>query len=430
MRLLVACFCLSWCALSCSPSTSPLVDSLVVDSLMKQYDHSEAAEKLEKELEFWKNRIHLSNPDMVNTVQYANLLAATFQATGEIQYLQASDSNLLGVASRFRYKDAGPYPGMIRNAITRHQFLRADSLLQAATVIGLRRYETAALNFDVQFELGQITLAKLALQQMTAENDYGYQFRKAKLKHYLGDVDSAITAMETAVLNAGENTALLEIAMSNLADLQLHAGRPKLALQGYRQALRINPSDLHSILGIGWIALMHDGNDGMAERIFTWAATKTALPDPYLKLIAVAEYRKDEKAIQHYAMQFVQRATAPAYGGMYNKYLIPVYANILKQTKAAVSIAKTELQNRNTPQTQAWYAFTLLQDGQQAASEKVYRESISGKPLEGLEQYYMAQLTKTLGNSFAARKYMQYAKENKYDLSPMMLSVLDSLGQD
>lgn len=430
MRLLVVCFCLWWCAQSCSSPTPPLVNGLLVDSLMSQYDHSEAGGKLEKELEFWKNRIHPSKPDMVNTVQYAHLLAAKFQATGDIQYLQSSDSILLRVASQFAYKDAGPYPGMIRNALTHHQFLRADSLLQAATALGLKRYETAAFNFDVHFELGQIAVAKLALQQITAENDYGYQFRKARLEHYLGDVDSAITAMEAAVRNAGDNTALWQIATSNLADLHLHAGRPQQALQGYIQSLRRDPSDLHSILGIGWIALMHDGNDRLAERIFSWATTKTALPDPIMKLMAVAEYRNDQQAIQHYAVQFVQKATIPAYGGMYNKYLIPICANVLKQPKVAVSIAQSELLHRNTPQTQAWYAFALMQDGQQAASEKVYKESISSKPLEGLEQFYMAQLTKASGNAYAAKKYIQYAKENKYDLSPMMISVLDSLGKN
>jgi tetratricopeptide (TPR) repeat protein len=408
-------------------SKTPLVESTQVDSIIYQYDHADAIQNIQKELEFWRQRISSTAPDMTNSVRYAQILHARFLATGDLRSLQESDSILSAVATRYAFKDAGPYPGLIRNAITMHSFPRADSLLHKARLIGLRRYEAAALTFDVQFERGQFPIAALALQEIASDRDFGYQFRKARWKHYQGNIDSGIAAMESAVQNAGENNTLWQTAMSNLADLHLHAGNAKKAYEEYSMALTRNPSDLHSIMGIGWIALMHDRNDSIAEKIFTWAVTKTSLPDPILKLMAVAEFREDDVAIAHFARQFVQQATAPAYGGMYNKYLIPIYADILKEPVKAVAIAKAELANRNTPQTQSWLAYALLKQGEQDAAEKIYKENISGNPLEGLEQFYMAMLTHATGNQFAAGKYIQYAKENGYDLSPGMIKKLDSL---
>jgi tetratricopeptide (TPR) repeat protein len=415
---------------ACSPSSQPLVARAYVDSVMLEFDSAILDTTLEKEMAFWKSRIKPEGPDLVNSIRYAQLLSVRFQKTGEIQDLHTSDSILKAVASKFHYKDVGPYPGMIRNAISMHAFKRADSLLQQATAIGLRRYEAAALDFDVFFELGQITIAKLALQRMNAENDYGYQFRKAKLKHYLGETDSAIAAMEAAVKLAGDDKSLWQTAVSNLADLQLHAGRPVQAFEKYVTCLREDPADLHSIMRVGWIALMYDGNPVLAERIFTWAATKTALPDPYFKLMAVAESKEDVQSAKHYAKLFAEKASAPAYGEMYNKYLIQVYVDALETPTIALPVAESELNHRNTPQTNAWYSYALLKNGSKATAELIYKERISGKPLEGLEHYYMALLTRSSGNLFAARKYIKLAQENKFDLTPRMLSKLDTLGKN
>jgi tetratricopeptide (TPR) repeat protein len=430
MRFVIACICLTTLLHSCTTSATRLVDTAVADTLLENYIAEERNAGIEKDLAFWKGRIDPSHPDLVNSTQYARQLTALFQATGHVKYLHEADSVLMAVAANFGFKDPGPYPALIRNALTRHQFKRADSLLQAAKLLGLRRYESASLSFDVYFEQGKIAPAKIALLQMVAGNDYGYQFRKARLKHYEGELDSALAAMETAVRIAGEQTMLWSTAVSNLADLYLHAGQVDKAYDQYRRSLRRDPSDLHSIMGIGWIALMHDGNDSLAERIFSWAASKTALPDPYLKLLAVAEWRNDHAAEKKFAVRFSEKASAPEYGGMYHKYLIFLNTGLLQEPTAANAYALSELSNRNTPQTKAWYAFSLMKAGDIQSAEKVYKEDINGRPLEGLEHYYMAQLTRSIGKGFAFGQYVKLAKENRYDLMPGMLQILDTLGQE
>ena len=94
---------------------------------------------------------------------------------------------------------------------------------------------------------------------------------------------------------------------------------------------------------------------------------------------------------------------------MYNKYLIELYTGILHQPAKAAAIAARELQNRATPQTNAWYAWTLFSTHQQDAAWRVYQQSVSGKPLEALELYWMGKLMQGLGKGYNAKEFFKAA---------------------
>ena len=121
--------------------------------------------------------------------------------------------------------------------------------------------------------------------------------------------------------------------------------------------------------------------------------------------------------MKKYATEFEAKTTGPVYGNMYNKYLVYLYANILNEPAKAEALALKELQNRNTPQTNAWYAYALMKNGKLAEAYAVYNKSISGKPLEGLELYYMGKLMKALDKGFNANQFFAQAEKNRYDLS-------------
>jgi tetratricopeptide (TPR) repeat protein len=307
---------------------------------------------------------------------------------------------------------------LVSHYILQHRFKEADSIFKMAKTIGLKKYETAATAFDVNFELGRVSLAKTDLRNIQLENDFGYQFRKSKIMHYNGELDSSIKAMQKAVENAGQDEGLQLAALSNVGDLYIHAGKLDKAYNCFVDCIKVNPADWHSIMGIGWVALVKDKNHLLAEKIFQFVATKTKSPDALFKLIAVAEQRGDTALQLQYAKAFEQKASDSLYGNMYNKYLLQLYTGILNNAAKAQALTVRELQNRNTPQTYAWYAWALLNNNKKEEAYAVYQKYVTGKPLEGLELYWMGKMMQALNKGYNAKQFFKEAGKNMYDLGP------------
>ena len=129
---------------------------------------------------------------------------------------------------------------------------------------------------------------------------------------------------------------------------------------------------------------------------------------------------------KRYASEFVTKATDPRYGKMYTKYLIEIYTGILCEPAKAESLGREELNNRATPQTYAWYAYSLFENNKKEDAYKVFQQHVSGEPLEGLELYYMGKMMKGLGKGYNAREFFKAADKNKYDLSPDIAKSLEN----
>ncbi len=415
---------------SCNHDKKIIVDTKFTDSLMSNFTQSAAIKTNQDEISFWGNRIDSKKHDYVSESKYASLLAGRFGLLGDIKDMKSADSVLKALDADFNYKEASPELSLLHNAITQHRFRLADSLLEKAKIIGVRKYESAASSFDVDFELGRYNLAENELKNIADREDYGYQFRLSKLFHYKGNVDSAIAAMQKAAKLSENNIALKQTALSNIADLYLHNGQLQKAYDLYVQSIQLSSADMHSIMGIGWIALVHDKNDSLAEKIFQFVRTKTKLPDPLFKLVQVAEQRGDTVLQKKYAHEFVALVNDTAYGNMYNKYTIQLYTGILNDPTKAEAIAKNELIGRATPQTYAWYVWTLLCNKKTTEASKYYEQYVSGKPLEGLELYWMGKFMKTLNKGYNAQQFFKKAGKNKYDLSPAMIKDLYTLSEE
>ena len=128
-----------------------------------------------------------------------------------------------------------------------------------------------------------------------------------------------------------------------------------------------------------------------------------------------------------YASEFVGMATASVYGNMYNKYLLELYTGILNEPAKGEAIAARELLNRTTPQTYAWYVWALYSNNKTAEAEKIYRQHVSGKPLEGLELYWMGKYMQAQNKGYNAEQFFKAAYKNKYDLSPGMARDLEKV---
>lgn len=410
---------------SCKNETKPIVSIHFIDSLIINYSDTAIKNATKIDIDFWKARIDSKNQGFVNELKYASALVKRFHISGDINDVVTADSILYVSDKAFNHKESGPNMSLVRNSILQHRFKIADSIFAQAKITGIKTYESAASGFDVAFEQGYYPLAETELNKIKDYKDYGYNFRLAKLAHYNGEVDSAIAAMHRASVLAEDNINLKQVALSNEADLNLHSSNLQRANDLYVESIRLNATDLHSIMGLGWIALVHDKNDSLAERIFRFVQSKTKTPDAIFKMVQVADARGDTALQLKYANEFIAAVTAPVYGNMYNKYALELYSGILKQPAVAEAVAERELLNRATAQTYAWYVWALYNNNKKAEAKKIYEQHVSGKPLEGLELYQMGKYMQAENKGYNAQQFFKAAYKNRYDLSPYMVKDLD-----
>jgi hypothetical protein len=193
---------------SCRHHDTILIYPQLADSLIEYYSVPGLVAQNVSEGEFWQSRISPAVPGFLNESRYAACLSLVFRLTGEIDSLKKADSVLQAVDSNFRHREASVDLALVSNYITEHRFREADSILRIAKRLGLRPYESHACSFDIAFERGEYLQARAELNAIRSPNDFGYFFRRSKLDHFDGRLDSAISSMERAGLLCGTNDFL------------------------------------------------------------------------------------------------------------------------------------------------------------------------------------------------------------------------------
>ena len=421
MFKLFPCFALVIVLASCHSVTSPAVDAKYADSLISHYSPNRI---VEDNLAFWQKRMEDRPDDFVNGPEYAAALISAFRQSGDISQLIKADSLVNKTNEANAGREPGNWRGLANLAMMRHQFSQPADYLKQAVAIEGNSVPNAFLDFDISFESGNYSRAKGLLEQLKRGNDYGYLFRRSKYEHYKGSLDSAIACMRLAAEKAGNNRTLKQLALSNAADLYMHNAGITEAVDLYRESLQLNSCDLHSITGLGWVALVYDGNDSLAERLFQFVHLRSNSPDILLKLSQLEGYRRNAARQKEYASQFVKIVTDSVYGKMYNKYLIDLYTGILPDPQRAIKLSLEEVNDRPTPQSWAWYAWSLYSNKEYDKALNIYKGSVSGKPLEALELYYMGRMMQGMEKSYNAHEYFSAAWKNKYDLDPQKLEII------
>jgi hypothetical protein len=418
MKNIPVTFCFLLLISSCSHKDKPIVNPVFADSLITHYSPSQLARTAGNNILFWKKRMDSLPENFVNGPKYAWALSSRFHLYGEMNDLLKADSLFKQSNEANRENEPGILRTLASFAMLLHRFQQADSLLQKAINIEGHSLPNSFLDFDISFERGQYPHSKSVLQTLKTLNPYGYLFRRSKFEHYDGSPDSAIACMLQAAEQAGNNIYLKQVALSNAADLYLHIGNLKEAYRLYTESVKMDAADFHSIMGIGWIALLHDKNDSLSDKIFRFIHMQSHAPDALLKLEQLAEAREDSAVQKKWAIEFEAQAAQPLYGLMYSKYLIDLYTGILNNPSKALDIAEKEIINRPTPQTYAWYVWALYRNNEEEKAYSVFQNTVSGKPLEGPELYYMGKMMQGMNKGYNALQFFKAAYKNRYDLSP------------
>jgi tetratricopeptide (TPR) repeat protein len=428
MQKLLWGICLFFYLTSCKQNQEPLVSLSFCDSLMSHFTLSANAKSNAEEILFWKRRIDAHPGGFTNEQKYASSLFRRFKLFGDIRDVKTADSTVQRIYRDLKEKEPGPGFSLATYDLAQHRFRDAYRLVRHLQELGAEKYATSLLAFDVDFETGNYYDPKLILQSLAETRDYGYYFRLSKYLHYKGELEQSIQAMEKAVQLGAANEILLEAALSNLGDLYIHAGNLDLAAQVYSQSLSLNSCDFHSLSGLGWISLRGDKRDSLARVIFEFVRARTSSPEPIFRLYQVAQQENNRSDELRFARDFALQASDSLYGGMFSKYLIELYTGVLMDPAKAESLAERELVNRSTPQTNAWYAWSLYANHKPTEAYAWYKKYVSGKPLEGLELYYMGKMMQGLGKEYNSMEFFKAAKKNIFDLSPGMAEELENAG--
>ena len=279
--------------MACRHEKGQIISQTYIDSLISQYQKPAFARSNDSSMQFWRNRIDPKLPGLVNETKYAGTLSLRFHLFGDIQDIKTADSVIRKLDSNFNCKEAQADLTLVNYSILQHRFKEADLWMEKAMQNGIKKYDQLCSSFDVDFELGRNFKAANELKELRSSGDYGYFFRRSKMDHLNGLLDSSIHAMMQAAKQEENSPYLLQVALSNAADLYIHAGDLKQAADLYQKCLAMNSADFHSLTGLGWIALVHDNNDSLAEKIFSFVRTKNKLPDPMFKLTQAAQMTGD-----------------------------------------------------------------------------------------------------------------------------------------
>jgi tetratricopeptide (TPR) repeat protein len=380
-------------------------------------------QNINNELDFWKNKLTHAPGDIISESKIAGLLTKRFGYSGDIHEIHQADSLYHTVNCLNRTTSSSTFRSLAANCITQHRFLQAQSYIDSALVLGDNKFETVLMEFDVAMELGNRYRARKALNSLEDKTSFEYLIREAKYKdHVEGDLDAAITLMETAYGKIKDNPspALLLWTKSNLGDLYGHANRFKESYQCYLDVLAKDPHYYHALKGIAWLAFSHDGDLANARKIIAYLQQRHPVPDYELLLSQMAALERDSITYKYHIDNFIATTHNALYGGMYNKYLFHIEADELNNARQCLQIAQQEVAHRPTPEAFSWLAWAYCKNGDVPRAVETARLYVADKCFEPDALFYLGKIYQAAGQKKMASKYLHAAQKSSYELGPVV----------
>lgn len=375
---------------------------------------------LQDEIMFWQNRLNRDTGNFVDMLELSSQKMQRFKMAGDPDDLIDSDSLL----TRSTIKLNGASPDIFHNlsqaAITRHRFRAAELYNRAAISAKADPYATSLLSFDVCMELGFYSQALLSLQQLANKSSFDYLIRKAKWEDHRGNLPGAIGLMEKAFEKIKHREESLYCwTVSNLGDMYGHAGDIERSYAAYLDVLKKDSGSLYALKGIAWVAYSHDGNIPEARRILQYISSQTNMPDTWLMLAELEEYAGNTAEKMKYIRRFIDEVEKPGYGDMYNKYLIGIYTEEIKDYDKALALAQKEVDNRPTPETYDWLALVNYYKGNNEKALAIARSHVYQKNFEPEAVMHTAMIYAANGKKAEARQMFEECLSSSFEIGPV-----------
>ncbi|WP_306013218.1 MULTISPECIES: tetratricopeptide repeat protein [unclassified Allomuricauda] len=382
-----------------------------------------------KYFQLWDNKIKSDSLQLLSLGNVAGEYNRFFSGTGNIQYLKDAEQSLKKAVEIAAIGKAGYLRALARNYISQHRFREALDLAEKARKFGSGVKETQSLLFDLHMELGNYDLANQYLDSIQNMSDFGYLIRVAKWNDHKGDLDTAINFMEKAMAKAesSKNKGLRLWSYTNLADFYGHAGRIEESYNLYLRALNIDPQNAYAKKGIAWIVYSHERNGKEALRILDSIMQKNQSPEYYLLKAEIADFMgNDMLRVQALDDYYKIVGNNPQYGDMYNAYNVDFLLEMDVEQKA-YKLAQEEVNNRPTPESYGWLAYSLLHLGENKKALELIEKHVMGATFEPAILHQAAEIYKANGKMEKVRELKQELMEAAYELGPIKEAQIASL---
>lgn len=385
--------------------------------------------KLLKAVDFWTQKIENSNNAYTYLVKRANANTQVFNSKGNIAYLIKAEEDFLKANTIVNDSDAGLLKSLAANYISQHRFKDALVALKKAEANGEKLVGTKKMLFDVHLELGNYIEAEGYLSGIKNTSDFDYLIRKAKWEDHNGNLDAAIENMEkaTKIAESSNLKSMKQWAYTNSADFYGHAGEIEKSYNYFLKALELDPNDAYAKKGIAWIVFSHENNPEEALNILNHISTYYQAPDYDLLKAEVAEFQNNSELKANALQNYQEAVSNKHYGDMYNGYNITLLTDELLLPKKAIEIAKSEVENRPTPQSYDLLAWSYFKNGDIEKANQIIEEFVAGKTFEPAVLYHVAEIYKAAGKTEQLKPLKTELLASIYELGPGMAQKVNRL---
>jgi tetratricopeptide (TPR) repeat protein len=388
-----------------------------------ELDNSTTIEALKHDIDSLEAILKINTTGVLDFGRLSSKLNLLYDLKGSIKNLNRSvQMQEAVVANMYINPDNSKY-NLAQAYIKQHKFKKADSLLQTFATNPLAR-ESQMVYFDISMELGDYTRAEKMLDQLTNSKDYNYLIRAAKWNDYKGDLKATIRLMEQAKTLADQsgNPAIQLWSNSNIADYYGHDGQIKKSYEHYLKTLELDPFNSYALKGIAWIVYSQERNPKEALRILRILKQRHPLPDYDLALAEIKEYQSLPEEAEQLRISFLKEVKNPVYGGMYNTYKIEqLLSGDDTEKMEALKIARIEIKNRATPETQSLLSYALLKNGMGNEALENQKRFVMGKTYEPELQLHCLEILMESGKTKEALEYSSELADAAYELGPVTM---------
>ncbi len=405
---------------SCDQSQPDIVTK--VEDYEQIIQQSPESNTLYTDVAFWTTKINTAPNQFPYYVKRAGAYSKCFSTIGKIDDLINAESDLIKANEMTSHNNASILRALAANYISQHRFKEALEALERAEENGKNLMASKKMLFDAHLELGNYDKAQQYLVSFKNTSDFDYLIRRSKWEDHIGNLDNAIRFMERALKIAeSSNIAYTkQWAYTNLADFYGHAGRIQESYELYLKALELDPHDAYAKKGIAWILYSYEKNTDEALRIMNHITQYHNAPDNHLLISEIAEFKNDialkDKALETYK----DVSNNDMYGAMYNKYNVLLYTEPPLITTDAIELAKTEVENRPTPESYDLLAWSYFKAGQLDEALTIVETKIEGFTYEPTILYHVAEIYKAVGKQIEVDVIKEELLASLYELGPTM----------
>lgn len=347
-------------------------------------EENSALDILEKEYNFWSTKLEQTPNQYPFNAKVAATSTAIFKTTGAIEKLKEAEAQLLIANKKTNFNNAGYLRGLARNYVSQHRFKEALEVLTKAEYNGEKLTQTHLMLVDVYLELGNLDKVEKYLSKVKNQNNFDYLIRLSKYNDHIGNLDKAITFLENALAKVEDSNkkSLIKWSYTNLGDYYGHAGRIIDSYNSYLKALALNPNNSYAKKGIAWIVFSYERNPKEALRILDKVSQENMSPDYYLLKAEIFEFLENESSKKKEINKYLEATKNTAYGAMYAKYDVLLYAESEALRKKSIAIAKQEVKDRPTAQSYDLLAWAYYKNNQFKKAIDITREYVLDKTFE------------------------------------------------